>query len=73
MPHMNGEETYRELRLISSDVPVILASGYNEQEIAKHFTEQDQPEFIGKPFEPTALMAKLRNAISKVKPRDLAK
>ena len=39
MPHMDGEETYRELRRIRSDVPVILASGYSEQEIAKHFTE----------------------------------
>jgi CheY-like chemotaxis protein len=73
MPHMNGEEAYRELRRISSDVPVIMASGYNEQEIAKHFTEQDPPEFIGKPFEPNALMAKLHNAISKAKLRNSKK
>ena len=73
MPHMNGEETYRELRRISSDVPVIMASGYNEQEIAKHFIEQDPPEFIGKPFEPNALMAKLRNAVSKTRLRNPAK
>jgi len=35
MPHMDGEETYRELRRISSDIPVIMTSGYSEQEIAK--------------------------------------
>ena len=73
MPHMNGEETYRELRRISSDVPVIMASGYSEQEIAKHFTAQDPPGFIEKPFEATTLMAKLRNTLGKSKPRDPAK
>ena len=28
MPHMDGEETFEELRKISGDVPVILSSGY---------------------------------------------
>ena len=32
MPHMDGEETFRELRRLDADVPVILSSGYNEQE-----------------------------------------
>jgi two-component system cell cycle sensor histidine kinase/response regulator CckA len=73
MPHMDGEETYRELRRIRSNVPVILASGYSEQEMTKHFTGQDPPGFIEKPFESTALMAKLRDTLSKVKPRDRTK
>jgi PAS domain S-box-containing protein len=73
MPHMNGEEAYRELRRISSNVPVIMASGYNEQEIAKHFTEQDPPEFIGKPFETTALITKLRDTLNKAKARNHTK
>ena len=73
MPHMDGEETYRELRRIRSDVPVILASGYSEQEMTKHFTGQDPPGFIEKPFESTALMAKLRSAINKAKPSHPAK
>jgi CheY-like chemotaxis protein len=73
MPHMDGEETYRELRRIRSDVPVILASGYSEQEIAKHFTGQDPPGFIEKPFESTALMAKLRDTLGKAKSRDHTK
>jgi CheY-like chemotaxis protein len=68
MPHMDGEETYRELRRISSDIPVIMTSGYSEQEIAKHFTGKCPPGFIEKPFEPTALMAKLRDALGKAKP-----
>jgi PAS domain S-box-containing protein len=73
MPHMDGEETYRELRRIRSNVPVILASGYSEQEIAKHFTGQDPPGFIEKPFAPAALMAKLRDTLSKAKSRDHTK
>ena len=73
MPRMDGEETYRELRRISSDVPVIMTSGYSEQEVAKHFTGQDPPEFIEKPFEPSVLLAKLRGAINKAKSRSSAK
>jgi DNA-binding NtrC family response regulator len=67
MPHMDGAETYRELRRIHGDVPVILASGYSEQEIAKHFMGQDPPEFIEKPFEASKLMTKLHNALDKAK------
>jgi DNA-binding NtrC family response regulator len=70
MPHMGGEETYRELRRIGSNVPVILASGYSEQEIAKHFIGQDPPEFIEKPFEGATLITKLRDTLSKAKVGD---
>ena len=35
MPEMNGEETFREIRRIRGDVPVILSSGYNEIEATR--------------------------------------
>jgi DNA-binding NarL/FixJ family response regulator len=63
MPHMDGEETYRELRRIRKDVRVIIASGYSEQEITKRFANYQLAGFIEKPYEATALMAKLRDAL----------
>jgi putative pyruvate formate lyase activating enzyme len=37
MPHMDGEETFRELRRIKADVRVILSSGYSEQDATVQF------------------------------------
>ena len=37
MPHLDGEETFRELRRIRPDLPVILASGYNQQDVTQRF------------------------------------
>ena len=63
MPHMDGEETYRELRRIRPDVRVILASGYSEQEITRRFAGQALAGFVAKPYQVAALSAKLREVI----------
>ncbi|MCX7046763.1 MAG: PAS domain S-box protein [Candidatus Sumerlaeota bacterium] len=68
MPHMDGAETYRELRRIRSDIRVILASGYNAQEIARRFAGQDLAGFIEKPYQLASLSAVLRKAFAPVEP-----
>jgi PAS domain S-box-containing protein len=60
MPHMDGEETFRELRRIKEDVRVILSSGYNEQEIVGRFVEKGLAGFIQKPYKASTLLAKLK-------------
>jgi two-component system, cell cycle sensor histidine kinase and response regulator CckA len=50
MPHMDGEETFRELRRIDPDIRVIMSSGYNEQEIAQKITGKGLSGFIQKPY-----------------------
>jgi two-component system cell cycle sensor histidine kinase/response regulator CckA len=64
MPHLSGEEVLRELRHIRADVRVILSSGYNEQEVAQHQTEEGLVEFIQKPYSPAALIEKVRAALT---------
>ncbi len=49
MPGMDGHETLREVRLISSTVPVILMSGYNEYD-AFHESGHELVGFLQKPF-----------------------
>ena len=63
MPHMDGEETYRELRRIRSDVPVILSSGYNEQEVTSRFVGKGLAGFIQKPYRLAELKAKIREVL----------
>jgi two-component system cell cycle sensor histidine kinase/response regulator CckA len=64
MPHMDGEETLRELRKISPDVRVIMASGYDEQEINKRFNPADLAGFVHKPFSLDHLARALQGATS---------
>jgi PAS domain S-box-containing protein len=64
MPHMNGAETFRELRRIRPDVRVVVASGYSEQEILRHFAGQHPAGFIEKPYRVTELSAKLRSVLT---------
>jgi len=50
MPHLDGEETFRELREIRPDLAVILASGYNQQDVTQRFTGKGLAGFLQKPF-----------------------
>ena len=63
MPRMNGEETLRRLRRIRKDVPVILSSGYNEQDVTSRFTGDGPAGFIQKPFELEVLVGQFRRVM----------
>jgi PAS domain S-box-containing protein len=63
MPHLDGEETYRELRRIAPDVRVLLMSGYNEQEAVARFVGKGLAGFIQKPFSIEDLKASLRTVL----------
>jgi len=63
MPEMNGEEMLRELRRLNYDVPVILTSGFTEEEAGKRFSRDRFAAFIPKPFDRAALAAKLDSVL----------
>jgi CheY-like chemotaxis protein len=62
MPVMGGEETFRELRRLRSDVRVILSSGYDEQEVTPRFAGKGLAGFVQKPY----TVAKLEQTLSRV-------
>ena len=55
MPHLDGEETFRQLRHINPGVRVLLMSGFNEQEAVGRFTGKGLAGFVQKPFEANSL------------------
>ena len=63
MPRMDGEQAFRELRRIRSDVRVIMSSGYNEQEVTQRFAGKGLTGFIQKPFQLAGLAEKLREVL----------
>jgi signal transduction histidine kinase/CheY-like chemotaxis protein len=50
MPVMGGEETLELLHDINPDVPVILASGFDEREVSRRFSGLRPASFLQKPF-----------------------
>ncbi len=63
MPHLDGEETFRQLRHLAPGVRVALMSGSNEQEAVCRFTGKGVAGFGRKPFEVGALVAAVRSVV----------
>ncbi|WP_414662839.1 PAS domain-containing hybrid sensor histidine kinase/response regulator [Horticoccus sp. 23ND18S-11] len=60
MPHLDGEETFRQLRHLNPGVRVVLMSGFNEQEAVSRFTGKGLAGFVQKPFDLESLAAGMR-------------
>jgi len=63
MPQMDGEQCFRELRRLQPAVKVIMASGYNEQEVSQKFAGEGPSGFIQKPFSLSELRASIKRVI----------
>jgi len=63
MPGMGGEEVMRELRHLRRNVPVILSSGYNEQDVTQKFVGKGLAGFIQKPYTMVNLRQTLNRAL----------
>ncbi len=64
MPHMDGEETFHELRKIRKNIPVILSSGYSEQEVLERFAGKGPAAFLQKPYKLDTLIDILQKVLS---------
>ncbi len=56
MPVMSGEEAFRILKTIDPSVPVVLSSGYNEQDATTYFVGKGLAGFLQKPYRPADLL-----------------
>jgi len=63
MPRMDGEETFRRLRQLRPGVPVVISSGYNEQEVTQRFVGQGLAGFIQKPYDIKCLQETLEKVL----------
>jgi CheY-like chemotaxis protein len=50
MPRMDGARALREIRLLAPELPIVLMSGYSEQELRHRFSGEERIEFLQKPF-----------------------
>ena len=64
MPVMNGEEAFRQIRMISPDVRVILSSGYSEVEAIRRFSNKGLAGFIQKTYTSVELARKVKTVLT---------
>ena len=63
MPHLDGEEAFRELRRIRGDIRVLMSSGYNQQEVTQRFAGKPLAGFLQKPYVFDELEAMIRDIL----------
>ena len=68
MPHMDGKEAFTEMRRVRADLPVVLMSGFNEQDAIAQFTGKGLAGFLQKPFQFEDLMTVLRTTLGHSSP-----
>ena len=64
MPGMSGEETLRHLKAVRPELPVILSSGYSEEEATGRLTGKGVAGFIQKPYSASYLAQQVRIALA---------
>ncbi|HEX9730639.1 MAG TPA: response regulator [Thermoanaerobaculia bacterium] len=59
MPRMGGAETFQEMRRMVPALPIIVSSGYDQQEDSATLADQGAVVFLEKPYSPHDLTAKV--------------
>ena len=63
MPHLDGVQTLAQLRTIRADIPVLISSGYSEQDVLRRFAGLQVSGFISKPYTLATLQAALSQGL----------
>jgi signal transduction histidine kinase/CheY-like chemotaxis protein len=60
LPDRRGDELVADIRAARPDLPIILATGYADEDVRRRFAGDDRLMVLSKPFEPERLSAALR-------------
>jgi PAS domain S-box-containing protein len=63
MPRMDGAETFEKLHSIAPDLPIVLCSGYSDDELRARFEGKAIAGYLCKPFELRTLKAAVTEAL----------
>ena len=67
MPFMDGEETFRRLREIRPNVPVVVCTGFIQQERLDRLVTAGLTGFLRKPLAPSEIISYVRSVLEGVK------
>jgi FixJ family two-component response regulator len=64
MPKLSGDEVHREMKIAREGIPIILMSGYAEQEILDRFDGIELTGFLQKPVPASDIVTAVREALA---------
>jgi CheY-like chemotaxis protein len=67
MPFMDGEETFRRLREIRADIPVVLCTGFIQSERLKQLMKEGLTGYLRKPLAPDEIVSNVRSILESIK------
>lgn len=65
MPEMNGLEFLKELRKSHSTLPVMIMTGYADQDVFRQTLQYRVADFLAKPFDPDVVREALRKVLGR--------
>ncbi len=65
MPGMSGRQVLEQLKTIRPELPVIICSGYSEDEVYRQFSGLQLAGVLQKPFTTAVLLEKVRSVLDK--------
>lgn len=65
LPRLRGEEVLAQMQARRHDLPVVVASGWDEQEVVKRAPNPTVTAFLAKPFRPSELTERIRSVIAR--------
>ena len=66
MPRMNGDEVFGEMQRMAPEIPVVLMSGYSQQEATAALKEKGLAGFLSKPFSVREALAVVHRVLGHV-------
>ncbi|WP_257311970.1 hybrid sensor histidine kinase/response regulator [Geothrix fuzhouensis] len=63
MPHLDGRQAFLRMHAVDPGVPVVLTSGYSEQDVLADFLGRGLAGFLAKPYQSGQFLAVLRQAV----------
>ena len=69
MPGMGGFDTWRELRHLRPNLPILLSSGYSEQALDPEQSRDPLTSFLQKPYDREAFGESVRELLSRTSKR----
>jgi CheY-like chemotaxis protein len=67
LPFMDGQETFRRLREIRADIPVVLCTGFIQQERLREMMDSGLCGFLRKPVSPEELIGTVQSTLASVR------
>jgi len=65
MPRMSGQEMLHELRSLNNDIPVLVVSGYHDEEVRLIARNEGANQVLGKPFRASELIDRISEMLKK--------